>query len=146
MPRTVDVLRQHKVAILFTAIGIILSPFAAFLLDEYIRITPKMLSEILEDDKVSVLDRVLNITEGAKSKANVLEFNDISISISKRFEDSFQNSILNNRPYSDTEIQQILSRCDIRARAAVLIMATTGMRIDALRDMEIFHYLTTYLK
>ena len=51
-------------AIIFTAIGIILSPFAAFLLDEYIRITPKMLSEILEDNKVSVLDRVLNITEG----------------------------------------------------------------------------------
>lgn len=64
-------------AIIFTAIGIILSPFAAFLLDEYVKITPKMLSEILEDDKVSVLDRVLNITEGAKSKANVLEFNDI---------------------------------------------------------------------
>jgi hypothetical protein len=30
-----------------------------------------MLSGILEDDKVSVLDRVLNIIEGAKSKANV---------------------------------------------------------------------------
>lgn len=73
----VVVLRRHKMAIIFTAIGIILSPFAAFLLDEYVKITPKMLSEILEDDKVSVLDRVLNITEGAKSKANVLEFNDI---------------------------------------------------------------------
>jgi uncharacterized protein YjbI with pentapeptide repeats len=77
MPRIVDVLRRHKVAIVFTTIGIILSPFAAFMLNEYINITPRMLSGILEDDKVSVLDRVLNITEGAESKANVLEFNDI---------------------------------------------------------------------
>ena len=77
MPRIVDVLRQHKVAIIFTTIGVILSPFAAVILNEYITITPRMLSGILEDDEVSVLDRILNITEGVKSKANVLEFNDI---------------------------------------------------------------------
>ena len=41
-----------------------------------------------------------------------------------------------DRPYSAAEIQQILSRCDIRARAAVLIMTSTGCRIDALRELR----------
>jgi integrase len=41
-----------------------------------------------------------------------------------------------DRPYSIGEIEQILSRCDIRARAAVLIMATTGCRIGALRELR----------
>jgi uncharacterized protein YjbI with pentapeptide repeats len=86
MPRVVDVLRRHKVAIVFTTIGVILSPFVAAMLNEYITITPRMLSGLLEDEKVSAIDRILNRTEGDKSKANVLEFNDIR----KQFKQSFR--------------------------------------------------------
>jgi integrase len=42
-----------------------------------------------------------------------------------------------DRPYSVNEIEQILSKCDVRARACVLIMASTGMRIGGLKDLQI---------
>jgi integrase len=41
-----------------------------------------------------------------------------------------------DRPYSIPEIQQILTQCDIRSRVIVLIMCTTGCRIDALRELQ----------
>lgn len=41
-----------------------------------------------------------------------------------------------DRPYSIKDIEQILSGCDIRARVAVLLMASTGMRIGGLRELE----------
>jgi site-specific recombinase XerD len=42
-----------------------------------------------------------------------------------------------DRPYSVKEIQQILSKCDVRARTCVLIMTSTGMRIGGLKDLQI---------
>lgn len=40
-----------------------------------------------------------------------------------------------DRPYSVKEIERILSKCDIRAKVAVLLMASAGMRIDGLRGL-----------
>jgi integrase len=42
-----------------------------------------------------------------------------------------------DRPYSVKEIEQILSKCDVRSRTMVLIMASTGMRIGGLRELRI---------
>jgi integrase len=42
-----------------------------------------------------------------------------------------------DRPYSVNEIEQILSKCDVRAKACVLIMASTGMRVGGLKDLQI---------
>jgi integrase len=42
-----------------------------------------------------------------------------------------------DRPYSVKEIEQILSKCDVRSRAMVLIMSSTGMRIGGLRELRI---------
>jgi integrase len=42
-----------------------------------------------------------------------------------------------DRPYSVNEIEQILAKCDVRARAAVLIMVSTGIRIGGLKDLKI---------
>jgi integrase len=42
-----------------------------------------------------------------------------------------------DRPYSFKEIEQILSICDVRSRAMVLIMSSTGMRIGGLRELRI---------
>lgn len=39
-------------------------------------------------------------------------------------------------PYSVEEIAQILSMADLRSKAAVLIMFSTGCRIDALRELR----------
>ncbi|MGI0043365.1 MAG: tyrosine-type recombinase/integrase, partial [Nitrososphaeraceae archaeon] len=44
-----------------------------------------------------------------------------------------------DRPYSVKEIDQILDKCDIRDRVAVLIMVSTGMRIGGLRELQIGH-------
>jgi integrase len=38
-----------------------------------------------------------------------------------------------DRAYSLKEIEQILSKCDVRSRVAVLIMVSAGLRLDGLR-------------
>jgi integrase len=43
----------------------------------------------------------------------------------------------NDRAYSLKEIEQILSKCDVRSRAAVLIMVSAGLRLDGLRTLRI---------
>jgi integrase len=40
-----------------------------------------------------------------------------------------------DRPYSVTEIEKILEKCDVRDRVGVLIMLSTGMRIGGLREL-----------
>lgn len=42
-----------------------------------------------------------------------------------------------DRPYSVKEIERILSRCDVRDKAAVYIMISTGMRIGGLQGLQI---------
>jgi integrase len=42
-----------------------------------------------------------------------------------------------DKPYSVNEIKQILNKCDIRARVAVLLMTSTGMRIGGLRELQL---------
>lgn len=42
-----------------------------------------------------------------------------------------------DRPYSIKEIEQILNKCDVRDKVAVLIMLSTGMRIGGLRELQI---------
>ncbi|MGH9925899.1 MAG: tyrosine-type recombinase/integrase [Nitrososphaeraceae archaeon] len=42
-----------------------------------------------------------------------------------------------DRPYSIKEIEQILNKCDVQDKVAVLIMLSTGMRIGGLRELQI---------
>jgi integrase len=42
-----------------------------------------------------------------------------------------------DRAYNHEEIQQILLKCDERARVVILLMASTGMRVGALRPLHI---------
>lgn len=46
-------------------------------------------------------------------------------------------STRDDRPYSRTEIQQILSVCDLRGRAIVLLLVSSGVRIGAIHSMRI---------
>jgi integrase len=68
------------------------------------------------------------------------EINDVNLNTRKikRFlpQDEFEN-ISNDRPYSVNEIEQILSKCDIRSRVVILLMASTGMRIGGLRELRL---------
>ncbi|MPZ07387.1 MAG: tyrosine-type recombinase/integrase [Nitrososphaeraceae archaeon] len=45
--------------------------------------------------------------------------------------------IHDDRCYTREEIQSILSKCDERTRAMVLLMVSSGMRIGALRELQI---------
>jgi integrase len=40
-----------------------------------------------------------------------------------------------DRPYSVTEIEKILDKCDVRDRVGVLIMLSSGMRIGGFREL-----------
>jgi integrase len=42
-----------------------------------------------------------------------------------------------DRPYTLDEIQRMLSVCDLRTKAMILLMASTGIRIGALHSMRI---------
>ena len=68
------------------------------------------------------------------------EINDIILNTRKikRFipEDESDN-YSTDRPYSMNEIIQILSKCDIRSRIPVLLIESTGMRIGALRELQV---------
>lgn len=75
--RIVDLIAQHKTAAATMIIGLIAGPIVGVMLNDYITVTPKRLAGLLEDDKVSTLERVLNVTKDSKSKAKVLEFNDL---------------------------------------------------------------------
>lgn len=42
-----------------------------------------------------------------------------------------------DRPYSIQEIEQILSKCDVRSRVALLLMVSAGLWIGGLRELQI---------
>jgi integrase len=42
-----------------------------------------------------------------------------------------------DRPYTTDEIQRILSVCDLRTKAMILLMASTGVRVGSLPSMQI---------
>jgi integrase len=44
-----------------------------------------------------------------------------------------------DRAYTTTEIQRLLEFCDERAKALVLLMASTGIRIGAIPDLQFKH-------
>ena len=46
-------------------------------------------------------------------------------------------SVKDDRPYTVEEIQRILSVCDLRTKAMILLMASTGIRVGALHSMRI---------
>jgi integrase len=46
-------------------------------------------------------------------------------------------SVQDDRPYTFDEIRKILSVCDLRTRAMILLMVSTGMRIGALHSLRI---------
>ena len=64
--------------------------------------------------------------------------NDYHLNIKKirRFLPEDIVSDMTDRPYSIKEIEQILSKCDVRSRAAVYLMTSTGMRIGGLRELR----------
>ncbi len=70
--------------------GKLLNKLRSVMLNDYISITPTRLAGLLEDDKVSVLERALNITKDTKSKAKVSEFNELR----KEFKQPITNKTL----------------------------------------------------
>ena len=55
----------------------------------------------------------------------------------KRFLPADEGHYQGDRPYSIKEIELLLSKCDIRSRVVVLLMASTGMRVGAIPGLRI---------
>ena len=108
MPRAriVNLVAQQKTAVVFTIIGVIASPIVGIVFTDYISITPKRLGELLEDDKVSVLEGALNITKDSKSKAQVSEFNELR----KQFKQPiiFENLDLSNKTLTKINLDSVI--------------------------------------
>lgn len=105
--------------------------------------------QALIDTKPSVIEsKIINHIEYLKDKklkywsiqvycAAILHFfemNDVSLNTKKikRFLPADEGHYNQDRPYSVSEIQQILDKCDVRSRVIILLMVSTGMRIGAL--------------
>ncbi len=67
------------------------------------------------------------------------EMNDVVLNTKKikRFLPADEGHYNQDRPYSITEIQQILDKCDIRSRVIVLLMVSTGMRVGAIPGLRL---------
>jgi integrase len=68
------------------------------------------------------------------------DYDDLKRKKIKRFmpeDESEYYSHQQDRAYSIPEIEQILKKCDIRARVAVLLMLSSGLRIGGLHELQI---------
>lgn len=67
------------------------------------------------------------------------EMNDIVLNTKKikRFLPDDEGHYADDRPYSVSEIQQILDKCDVRSRVIILLMTSTGMRVGAIPGLRI---------
>jgi integrase len=85
------------------------------------------------------------------------EMNDVELRWNKikSFKDEFYN-VVEDRPYIREEIKLLVDRADLRNKAIILLMASSGLRIDAIaelrfRDLEPidkynFYKITVYKK
>jgi integrase len=76
-----------------------------------------------------------------------LDNNDIELNRRKikRYYPS-DESVNDDRSYTHEEIQRILSVCDLRTKAMILLMASSGVRIGALASMQIGDLIKTPVK
>jgi integrase len=91
----------------------------------------------LRDDPVKKNSRG---TVNARISAIFYFFDNNEIELNKRKIRRYypaDESVNDDRPYTSEEIQQILSVCDLRSRAMILLMASTGVRIGSLHSMRI---------
>ena len=68
-----------------------------------------------------------------------LEFNDIALNwkkIAKYYPEPVSNSL---RAYTKEEIAKLLSLADLRDRCLILLMASTGMRVGAIKSLKLKH-------
>src|SRR5919202_2819934 len=68
-----------------------------------------------------------------------LEFNDLVLNW-KKIAKYYPVQVTNNlRAYTEEEIAKLLTIADIRDRCAILLMASTGMRVGALKSLKLRH-------
>jgi integrase len=114
----------------------------------------------VEQIKSMVLDYIIHLKKVAKqssSKARTgelsvnsikvylagvqsfLEFNDIVLNW-KRIAKYYPEPVTNNlRAYTKEEIAKLLTMADLRDRCLILLMASTGMRVGAIKSLKLKH-------
>ena len=97
---------DNKKTAITMIIGLIAGPIIGAILIDYVSIRPKRLAGLLEHDEVSVVERVLNITESSKSKANVLEFNELRSQFKQPVR--LENIDLSNRTLSGANLDSLI--------------------------------------
>jgi uncharacterized protein YjbI with pentapeptide repeats len=104
--RLTNLIAQHKTAAITMIIGLIAGPIVAVMLNDYISVTPKRLAGLLEDDKVSVLERGLNITKDSKANAKVTEFNELRKQYRQPI--TLENLDLSNKSLNGVNLESVI--------------------------------------
>jgi uncharacterized protein YjbI with pentapeptide repeats len=101
-----DLVSEHKKTAISMIIGLIAGPIVGATLVDYIDVTPRRLAGLLENDEVSIVERVLNITESTKSKAQVLEFNKLRTQFKQPI--TLENLDLSNKTLTGVNLDSII--------------------------------------
>jgi integrase len=113
-------------------------------LDELIKKDPRT----IEYEIMGIVDEMRSILNLSYASVNLFivaithffEINDVLINKKKIQRSKGDNiSKFEYKSYTTDEIAKILSVCDDRGKAAVLLMASTGMRVGALPDLKLKH-------
>ena len=104
--RIMNLLAQHRTAVVFTIIGVIASPIVGVVVTDYISITPKRLAGLLENDKVSVYELALNITKDSKSKVKVSECNELRKHLKQPI--TFENPDLSDKTLTRVNLDSVI--------------------------------------
>jgi integrase len=120
----------------------------------FIRHLQKQPLELLQQDPKTIEAQIINYIHFLQNEKHCIrgsiamplaaifhfyEMNDILVNKRKikRFLPSDESDKPDDRAYTHEEIQQMLLKCDERARVAILLMVSTGMRIGALRELRL---------
>jgi integrase len=105
--------------------------------------SPKVIKQIIADYIISLRDNGVKRDSIKTQIAAILHFFEINIDDfpldMKKFKRDLppDETVNEDRPYTTEEIGQVLKDCDLRTKVAILLLCSSGMRIGALRSLQI---------
>ena len=109
------------------------------LLDYKPSVIESKIIDYIEYLKLRKLSSYSTIQVHCSGIVHFFDINDVNLNkrkIKRFFPQNESDHYFTDRPYSIKEIESILSKCDIRSRVIVLLMASTGMRISGVRELR----------
>jgi integrase len=110
---------------------------------DILKLPQKEIRDKLEDYVIFMRDKKLSYSSIKGRMAPIISFLEFSdILVNKKKIKSFygeENKTVKDRPYTTEEITKMLSQAKLRVKVMILIYSSTGMRRDAILDLQLKH-------